>query len=77
MNNTRLNYTFDSPTWTPNNCTSNVEYTMKFINGSAVPAFISLNSTNKTISVYTTNVSHCNNYDIEITATLVDLGMKN
>ena len=67
-----VTHTFSNYTWLPANCSSRIQYTATLANGSALPSWVTCNTTTNEIKVYSTNISLTEDIDVKVTAKLFD-----
>ena len=64
---------FNAVTYTPNACTSRIQYDVTFSDGTTFPkGFGTFDSTTRNFSIYTANITYAADYTITIKATLLD-----
>ena len=76
-NDPKIDTVFSGVTWTPSNCTSSIQYTVKQSNGSALPSVITWDLATMTFSVFTSDVTFSATYTIKVTSKLLNFKYQN
>ena len=78
-NDTALNFTFDAFTFTPANCSALaiITYTAALADGTALPAYITIDSSTRTFQVVSSDVTLEGDYEIKVVATTSGLNYSN